>query len=188
MALPLPKSYAPMNALLVDDIPVGDQWQYEPKWDGFRCIAFRDGASIDLQSKNGQPLSRYFPEMVESLAHVSAKRFVLDGELVIPQGRALSFDALLQRIHPAATRIRRLSEQTPAIYIVFDLLVDESGASLVDRPLRERRRALEAFASKHLRGNDRITLSPSPTISARPSGGSAVSARRSMVSSPSDRT
>src|SRR3954447_11271152 len=132
MALPLPRFYAPMNALLVDEIPIGDQWQYEPKWDGFRCIAYRDGTKIDLQSKNGQPLSRYFPEMVEALAHVSARRFVLDGELVIPQGRGLSFDALLQRIHPAATRIRRLSEETPAIYIVFDLLVNEEGESLVD--------------------------------------------------------
>jgi ATP-dependent DNA ligase len=149
-----------MNALLVDDIPLGENWQYEPKWDGFRCIAFRDGAKIDLQSKNGQPLSRYFPEIVEALAHVDAKRFVLDGELVIPQGRALSFDALLQRIHPAATRIRKLSVETPAIYIVFDLLVDEHGESLVENPLRERRRALEKFAAKYLRHDDRITLSP----------------------------
>jgi len=160
MALPLPKSYAPMNALLVDDIPLGDEWQYEPKWDGFRCIAFRDGAKIDLQSKNGQPLSRYFPEVVEALAQVSAKRFVLDGELVIPQGRVLSFDALLQRIHPAATRIRRLSEETPAIFIVFDLLVDEMGTSLAQEPLRARREALESFAAKYLRSNDRIALSP----------------------------
>src|SRR5690348_3527013 len=160
MALPLLRSYAPMNALLVDDIPVGEQWQYEPKWDGFRCIAFRDGARIDLQSKNGQPLSRYFPEIIEALAHVGAKRFVLDGELVIPHGHGLSFDALLQRIHPAATRIRRLSEETPAIYIVFDLLVNEHGDSLVSAPLRQRRRALDAFAARHLRGNDRIALSP----------------------------
>jgi ATP-dependent DNA ligase len=160
MALPLPKSYAPMNALLVDKIPVGGGWQYEPKWDGFRCIGFRDGARIELQSKNGQPLARYFPEIVEALAHVGASRFVLDGELVIPQGRVLSFDALLQRIHPAATRIRRLSEETPAVYIVFDLLVNEKGESLVERTLRERRPALEAFAAKYLRGNDRITLSP----------------------------
>src|SRR3954447_8063607 len=160
MALPLPKSYAPMNALLVDDIPIGEEWQYEPKWDGFRCIAYRDGTKIDLQSKNGQPLSRYFPEVVEALAQVSAKRFVLDGELVIPQGRVLSFDALLQRIHPAATRIRRLSEETPAIFIAFDLLVDEMGTSLAEEPLRARRETLESFAAKYLRSNDRIALSP----------------------------
>src|SRR5688572_29830773 len=101
MALPISKSYEPMNALLVEEIPAGEQWQFEPKWDGFRCLAFRDGERIELQSKSGQSLTRYYPEVVETLRSLKAKRFVLDGEIVIPAGEELSFDALLQRIHPA---------------------------------------------------------------------------------------
>src|SRR5687767_3847219 len=104
MALPLKLSYAPMDALSVDEIPDGPGWQSGPKWDGFRCLAFRDGAKIDLQSKSGQPLGRYFPEVVEALAALPATRFVLDAEIVIPDGNSLSFDALLQRIHPSASR------------------------------------------------------------------------------------
>src|SRR4051812_6346109 len=100
MTLPIPRSYAPMEARIVADLPEGDEWQYEPKWDGFRCLAFRDGESVDLQSKSGQPLARYFPDLVEALRGCKAKRFVIDGEIVIPEGKTLSFDALLQRIHP----------------------------------------------------------------------------------------
>src|SRR3954467_6412554 len=132
MALSIAKSYEPMNAQLVDEIPSGAEWQYEPKWDGFRCIAFRDGASVDLQSKSGQPLSRYFPEIVEAVAKLKPKRFVIDGEIVIPLDSELSFDALLQRIHPAASRIRKLSVETPGIFVVFDMLVDERGKKLSD--------------------------------------------------------
>src|SRR5688572_25736638 len=106
MALPLAPPIAPMEALSVEDIPVGPEWQYEPKWDGFRCLAFRDGASVELQSKSGQSLTRYFPEMVEALRGVKSAAFVLDGEIVIPSDGALSFDALLQRIHPAASRVK----------------------------------------------------------------------------------
>src|ERR1700716_3775082 len=93
--------FAPMEALSVDEVPVGPQWQYEPKWDGFRCIAFRNGKEVQLQSKAGQPLTRYFPEIVDALLEVPAKKFVLDGELVLPVKGRLSFDDLLQRIHPA---------------------------------------------------------------------------------------
>src|SRR5687767_12483980 len=101
MSLPIPLSYEPMNALLVPEIPSGDGWQYEPKWDGFRCLAHRDGDAIELMSKSGQPLARYFPEVVAALTALPAKRFVLDGEIVVPSaGGHLSFDALLQRIHP----------------------------------------------------------------------------------------
>src|SRR5512146_1755937 len=117
-----------MEARAVPELPEGDKWQYEPKWDGFRCLAFRDGNDVELRSKSGQPLARYFPEVVESLRTLPAKRFVLDGELVIPVGRDLSFDALLLRIHPAASRIAKLSTDTPARYVVFDLLVGERGA------------------------------------------------------------
>ena len=164
MALPIDTSFEPMNARLVTDLPSGDgAWQYEPKWDGFRCLAFRDGPKVELQSKSGQPLARYFPEIVAALLELDAKRFVLDGELVVPDGAALSFDALLQRIHPSASRINKLSQQTPAVLIVFDLLVNGSGRLLAEQPLPARREALETFARKHLDGHDRFALSPATT-------------------------
>jgi ATP-dependent DNA ligase len=149
-----------MEAKSVDTIPAGPEWQYEPKWDGFRCLAFRDGDEIALQSKAGEPLARYFPEMVEALREVSAKKFVLDGEIVIPRGSSVSFDDLLMRIHPAESRVRKLAAETPALLIVFDLLVDERGTSLVDRSLEERRQRLEKFAARYLKGHPRIALSP----------------------------
>jgi ATP-dependent DNA ligase len=163
MALALHPPFPPMEALSVDAIPTGPQWQYEPKWDGFRCLLFRDGDKVELQSKSGKPLTRYFPEIVAAAQAVDAKRFVLDGEIVVPDGRAFSFDALLQRIHPAASRVKRLAEETPALMIVFDLLADERGKALVDRPLAERRPLLEDFARAHLRGHDRFRLSPATT-------------------------
>ena len=160
MSLPLRPPYAPMEARLVDEIPAGPGWQYEPKWDGFRCLAFRDGDRIELQSKSGQPLARYFPEVVEHLRSLPARSFVLDGEIVVPVDGRLSFDDLLQRIHPAASRIARLSRERTAGLIVFDLLVDAAGTSLVDRPLRDRRRMLETFAAKALAGREDVRLSP----------------------------
>src|SRR5687768_13874707 len=110
-----------MEATAVDALPRGGAWQYEPKWDGFRCVAFRDGGEVTLWSKAQKPLSRYFPEVVDSLRRLRARRFVLDGELVLPHGDVLSFDALLQRIHPAASRVLRLAKETPARLVVFDL-------------------------------------------------------------------
>ncbi|HLH87747.1 MAG TPA: ATP-dependent DNA ligase [Xanthobacteraceae bacterium] len=160
MTLALQPPFPPMEALSVDAIPTGPEWQYEPKWDGFRCLIFRDGDKAQLQSKSGKPLTRYFPEIVAAAKDVDAKRFVLDGEIVVPDARAFSFDALLQRIHPAASRINRLAAETPALMIVFDLLADERGKALVDQPLAERRPLLEDFARKHLRGHDRFRLSP----------------------------
>ncbi len=150
-----------MEATAQDELPSGAGWRFEPKWDGFRCIAFRDGARIDLQSKSGRPLTRYFPEVVEALRALAPRRFVLDGELVIPAGSGLSFDDLLSRIHPAATRVLKLALEHPALLVVFDLLVDERGRSLVANPLRLRRQALERFASAHLHGAERIRISPS---------------------------
>jgi len=155
---PLP----PMEALSVDKVPAGGCWQYEPKWDGFRCLVFRDDDKIELQSKSGRMLTRYFPELVEAVRATRAKRFVLDAEIVLPQGDAFSFDALLQRIHPASSRVRRLSQETPAQLIVFDLLAGSNGQSLVGEPLRERRRKLEAFAARYF-GNGCIQLSPATT-------------------------
>lgn len=163
MTLPLARSYAPMEALLVDELPVGAEWQYEPKWDGFRCLAFRDGAKVDVMSKAGKPLTRYFPELVEMLLQVRAKRFVLDGEIVVPKDGELSFDELLLRIHPAASRIAKLAAESPASLIVFDLLVDAKGKSLVARPLAERRPALEAFIAAEVPSALRIRLSPATT-------------------------
>ena len=149
-----------MEAKTVAEIPEGDGWQYEPKWDGFRCLAFRDAKTVQLQSKSGQPLERYFPEVVEALLALKANRFVLDGELIVPVKGALSFDDLLQRIHPAASRVRMLSEVTPAQLIVFDLLVDDKGKSLVEKALVERRPLFEEFASDFLVDSDSVRLSP----------------------------
>ena len=149
-----------MEAELVAELPVGPSWQYEPKWDGFRCLAFRDGDRVELQSKSGQPLARYFPEVVEAVKALQPARFVLDGELVIAVDGQLSFDDLLQRIHPAASRVQKLSTERPAVLVAFDLLADESGRSLVDQPLAERRRLLEAFAARWLGKRVDIQLSP----------------------------
>ena len=160
MSLPIKPPFLPMEARTVDEIPAGDGWQFEPKWDGFRCLAFRDGNKVKLQSKSGQPLERYFPELVEALLTVRAGRFVLDGEIIVAVDGALSFDDLLQRIHPAESRIRKLSVETRAQLIVFDLLVDDSGDSLVRQTLEERRPALEKFSKRFLRDNSTIRLSP----------------------------
>ena len=125
-----------MDARSVDEIPQGEQWQYEPKWDGFRCLVFRDGERVEMQSKSGQSLGRYFPELIDAVGKLKAKQFVLDAEIVVPEGKSISFDALLQRIHPAASRIRKLAAQTPGALIVFDLLVDERGAHWRSSPWR----------------------------------------------------
>lgn len=161
MNLPIPIEYPPMEARSVEKIPEGADWQYEPKWDGFRCLAFRDGDEVLLRSKSGQPLERYFPEIVAALKRLRTRRFVLDGELVVPAGDALSFDDLLLRIHPAASRVTKLSRERPATYLVFDLLADERGRSLVDQTLGERRAALETFTARYVGdGNPRLRLSP----------------------------
>ena len=162
MTLALRQPFPPMEALSVNEIPEGIAWQYEPKWDGFRCLIFRDGAKVDLQSKSGQSLTRYFPELVAAVAALKPKRFVLDGEIVLPHGQAFSFDDLLQRIHPAASRVQRLAVETPALLIVFDLLLADS-EMLVKDPLAARRKLLEGFAHKYLRGHKSIRLSPATT-------------------------
>ena len=156
-----------MEARLVSEIPAGENWEYEPKWDGFRCLAFREGTKVELQSKSGQALERYFPEVVAALLKLKASKFVLDGELVIPRSAKgssaaveFSFDDLLQRIHPAASRVAKLAKETPAHFIVFDLLVGETGKPLYDLPLAKRRPQLEGFAKKYLAKNPDIELSP----------------------------
>ena len=152
-----------MEALSVYEIPAGHEWQYEPKWDGFRCLAFRDGDEVQLQSKAGQPLARYFPELVEAVKALGPKKFVLDSEIAIPVGQKLSFEDLQLRLHPAESRVRKLAHSTPAIMIVFDLLVDEKGKSLVGEPLENRRAKLQAFAAKHFDKDGSIFLSPATT-------------------------
>src|SRR6266436_1830273 len=148
---PLP----PMEARLVEEIPTGPGWQYEPKWDGFRCIAFRDGKQVYLQSKAGQPLARYFPDIADALARLPEKHFVLDGELVVPVKGALSFDELQLRLHPAASRVQKLAGAHPATYITFDLLA-ENGQTRLKLHLRERRRLLERLARANTRSAKNI--------------------------------
>jgi ATP-dependent DNA ligase len=149
-----------MEAMPASELPTGPAWQYEPKWDGFRCLAFRDHQNVDLRSKSGKPLARYFPELVVALSNLTPKQFVLDGEIVIPVGKSLSFDHLLMRIHPAASRIEKLSRETPCLFIVFDLLLQDRQQKLTASPLSKRRVQLEDFSRRFLRRNKTIRLSP----------------------------
>ena len=137
-----------MEALLAAELPEGEGWQFEPKWDGFRCLARRDGDQVTLTSKSGKPLARYFPEVAQVIGSLKARQFLIDGELIIPVGDALSFEALQLRLHPAESRVRRLAAETPAELMAFDLL-ELDGTSLADEPLGERRKALERFFDRN---------------------------------------
>lgn len=148
---------APMEAKLAAELPRGPGWHYEPKWDGFRAIASRAGKGSEIVSKSGKPLGRFFPEVVAILDGLGAKHFLLDGELILPLGGRLSFDALQARLHPAPSRISRLSGETPARFMLFDLL-GLAGKSLLELPLAERRTALERFHRSH--GGRSLLLSP----------------------------
>ncbi|MFC7536165.1 ATP-dependent DNA ligase [Sphingomonas sp. GCM10030256] len=152
---------APMEALLVEHLPDEPGWQYEPKWDGFRCIAVRVGAHVEMWSKSGKPLGRYFPEVVAMLGRLAGDRVALDGELVIEVDEGLSFDALQMRLHPAESRVRKLAAETPATLLVFDLL-ELNGEDLKDRPLQQRRSALERFMAQQ--DEPALLLSPATTI------------------------
>ena len=158
MSLPIKPPLPPMEARSVDELPSEAGWRYEPKWDGFRCLAFRDGDEVYLQSKAGQPLARYFPDVAKSLGELKARQFVLDGELVIPLEGALSFDELQLRLHPAASRVNKLAAAHPAMFVVFDLLADTK--SLLAQPLTDRREQLEKFAAKYFPNEKQIRLSP----------------------------
>jgi ATP-dependent DNA ligase len=160
MQIPVKPPLAPMEALLQDEIPSGPHWQYEPKWDGFRCLFFRDGAEVYMQSKAGQPLARYFPDLTEAAQGLKASRFVLDGEIAVPVAGKLDFDQLLLRIHPAASRVQKLAHEHPAIFIVFDILVDAAGESLISKPLVDRRTKLEQFAKAFLSSTSLFRISP----------------------------
>ncbi|MGA9418870.1 MAG: ATP-dependent DNA ligase [Candidatus Cybelea sp.] len=149
----------PMETRSAPRIPQGEEWIYEPKWDGFRCLAFRDDNDVELQSKSGETLTRYFPEIVAALENSGRRKYVSDGELLIPSGEGADFDALLQRIHPAASRVRLLARETPAVYVTFDLLVEDRSA-LYERALRERRERLEAFIARYFAKSETVRLSP----------------------------
>ena len=160
LGLPITPPYLPMEARSAAELPQGTGWQFEPKWDGFRALVFRDGDVVVLQSKSGQALERYFPELVAALLALAPKRFVLDTEIVILRDGHLEFDDLLQRIHPAESRIRRLSLQTPATLLAFDLLVDARGHDLTPLPLTERRPRLDRFFAALRTAHPRLDLSP----------------------------
>ena len=162
--LPIPIPFAPMEAKRQQSVPTGDRWQFEPKWDGFRAIVFRDGDTVAIQSKAGQPLTRYFPELIEALQALPQKRFVIDGEIVVPLEGRLSFDDLLLRIHPAESRVRKLAGETPAQLFVFDLLYDgrPGHKSLATEPLLERRARLEDFFER-VADDSLVRLSPATT-------------------------
>lgn len=147
----------PMEAKLVDALPREAGWQFEPKWDGFRAIASRLGDRVELSSKSGKSLARFFPEIVAALRATACDDYVLDGELILPLGGVLSFDALQARLHPAESRIVRLSRETPAQLMLFDCLA-LGGASLIDRPLADRRAVLERLHARD--GSDMLILSP----------------------------
>ena len=150
----------PMEAKTADAIPDTDgPWQYEPKWDGFRCLAFKAGAAVELRAKSGKPLGRYFPEIVSLLNVTAGTRFVVDGELVIDLGGRLSFDALQARLHPAESRIRKLAVETPAQLILFDILLAPDGTNLIPAPLSQRRKALEALGDA-IEAPGKLILSP----------------------------
>jgi len=158
-AVCLPLDTAPMEARSADELPFGNGWQFEPKWDGFRCLAFKAGDNVELRAKSGKPLGRYFPEIVTVVRDLGAECLVVDGELVIEIDGRLSFDALQMRLHPAESRIRKLSSETPARLVLFDMLVSANGKIQASLPLTERRRSLEAFG-KNFAVPGSLVLSP----------------------------
>jgi ATP-dependent DNA ligase len=155
----LPLDTPPMEARSEDELPSGTGWQFEPKWDGFRCLAFKAGDNVELRAKSGKPLGRYFPEIVAVIRALGAECFIVDGELVIEIDGRLSFDTLQMRLHPAESRIRKLSSETPAHLVLFDILASADGKVLTGLPLTERRRSLEAFG-KDFAVPGRLVLSP----------------------------
>jgi len=161
MTLPIRPPYPPMEANRVDRIPEGDRWQFEPKWDGFRAIVFRDGDKIAIQSKSGTPLARYFPELVDAFHKLKTKQFVLDGEIVVPVDGKPSFDDLLLRMHPAESRIKKLAADAPAHYFAFDLLVIKEKL-IKDQPIEKRRKQLEKFFEA-IPAESLLKLSPATT-------------------------
>lgn len=158
----------PMEAKSAPALPTGEGWWFEPKWDGFRCLAFRDGDEVLLKAKSGKPLTRFFPEAAAHLAALPVRRFAVDGELLIQSGGRFSFEALQMRLHPAESRIRRLSQEAPAILALFDMLEGVDGLDLRAAPLSTRRQALEDFHAAH--GDGRLHLTPGTVDRGRAQG------------------
>ena len=148
---------APMEAHLAKDLPKDSGWQFEPKWDGFRCIAVRDGSDVTLWSRSGKPLGRYFPDIIQLIAGMNPQRFILDGELLIIRDGAVAFDALQLRLHPASSRVARLVGETPASFMVFDCLASGRTMLAAD-PLAERRAELEKLLAKEAHPNLILSL------------------------------
>src|SRR3954454_23848026 len=142
MTLPLQPPIKPQLARSAKELPHGNSWRYEPKWDGFRTIVFRDGDDVYLQSRNGKPMNRYFPEVIDQVRQLPAQRVVLDGELIVVVDGVQEFDLLGQRIHPAQSRVQMLAEQTPAAFVAFDVLAIDDEV-LMEQPYEERRARLE---------------------------------------------
>jgi ATP-dependent DNA ligase len=157
--LPVPQTTEPMDSKAVAELPAGGGWQYEPKWDGFRCLVFRDGKKVCLRSRNQRLLNRYFPELVAGFAALPVKRFVLDGEIILMIDGHSSFEDLQMRLHPAASRVAKLATATPARFVAFDMLVDPKSHDLRSQPLKQRRAELEDF-DKRIGQNKFFQLSP----------------------------
>lgn len=156
MIWPVSLDLEPMEAEPTETLPDGSGWAFEPKYDGFRCVVFRDGAAVELQSRRQRPLARFFPEVAEAIGALGVTRFVFDGELIIERA---GFDTLQMRLHPAASRVARLSREHPAVFVVFDLLADDRGRAVLDWPFAERRAALAALFER-IRGAAGIRLAP----------------------------
>jgi len=154
------KPILPMEALLVGRLPEGKEWRYEPKWDGFRCLAHKRHNTVSLRSKSGKPLERYFPDILSVLQSLPAKVFLLDGELLIKGESGYSFSDLQLRLHPAASRVRMLAEAQPATFVIFDILETDDGLKTISAPLSERRALLESFWKQYCSKEDAIKLSP----------------------------
>lgn len=150
----------PMEALLVNELPEGKEWRYEPKWDGFRCLAHKRGPTVTLRSKSGRPLERYFPDIVRLLEKLAVRTFLLDGELLVEGEKGYSFSDLQMRLHPAASRVHMLAQKQPATFVIFDILETEDDQTLISVPLSQRRRLLEQFYETYCSKEKAIRLSP----------------------------
>jgi ATP-dependent DNA ligase len=156
---PISEDLFPMEALLVSQLPEGKGWRYEPKWDGFRCLAYKRGKVVHLRSKSGKPLARYFPDIVDVLKKVKANSFVIDGELLIAGAEGYSFSDLQMRLHPAASRVQMLARKQPATFVVFDILETETGENLLKTSFSERRDILADFYKRFCKGDKHLKLS-----------------------------
>ena len=150
----------PMEALLVNELPEGKEWRYEPKWDGFRCLAHKRGPTVTLRSKSGRPLERYFPDIVRLLEKLAVRTFLLDGELLVEGEKGYSFSDLQMRLHPAASRVHMLAQKQPATFVIFDILETEDDQTLMSAPLSQRHRLLEQFYETYCSKEKAIRLSP----------------------------